>query len=395
MAREINLVPDSKVEAIKSLKLRNLALFISIIIASASVVVSLISLAISGGQRAAIDGKKQTIDSLSSKMAEFGDLNDFLTIKDQLGNLVPITENKFLLSRMFNVVATLLPTGADTIKISELTIDLSDDGTTIVFDAQANAGQEPFIDYNVLDSFKKSLAFMRYDYGNYVDKYNNIIPSYCMIETDNNGATFSDSDRGIYALWTINAEGCDPSANDTDPDHLDANGTAAKYTTEDYEGQTVVRIWREPQYDDWYKQTETNGQPYMDLSGNISNVEHFESQCIVYTGELRNGSSKPVWTSTNNCNLVPNNADDAPDFLITDSSNGRDSTDELVLRFSATLALNPEVFKFTNHHMLTIPPSGRINVTDSYLQVQNMFSERAEDCAEDDSTCNSNNGGAN
>ena len=97
MAREINLVPDSKVEAIKSLKLRNLALFISIIIASASVVVSLISLAISGGQRAAIDGKKQTIDSLSSKMAEFGDLNDFLTIKDQLGNLVPITENKFLL----------------------------------------------------------------------------------------------------------------------------------------------------------------------------------------------------------------------------------------------------------------------------------------------------------
>ena len=395
MAREINLVPDSKVEAIRSLKLRNLALFVSIIIASASVAISLISLVISGGQRAAIDSKKQTIDSLSSKMAEFGDLNDFLTIKDQLGNLVPITENKFLLSRMFGVISTLLPQGNDTIKISELTIDLSDDNTVIVFDAQANAGQEPFIDYNVLDSFKKSLAFMRYDYGNYVDKHDNIIPAYCMIETDSDGVTFSDSDRGIYALWTINAEGCDPTADTTDPDHLNAEGTAAEYTTEEYEGQTVVKIWRDPQYEDWYKSTEVNGQPYMDLDGNIKNVAHFESQCIAYKGELRSNSSTPVWTSTNDCNLVPKNADDAPDFLISDSSNGRDSTDELVLRFSATLALNPEVFKFTNHHMLTIPPSGRINVTDSYLQVQNMFGERAEDCAEDDSTCNSTNGGEN
>ncbi len=61
MAREINLVPDSKVEAIRILKLRNLVLFASIIIASISVFVSLVAFTISGGQQAAIDGKKQFI----------------------------------------------------------------------------------------------------------------------------------------------------------------------------------------------------------------------------------------------------------------------------------------------------------------------------------------------
>lgn len=397
MAREINLVPDTKIDSIRSLKLRNLILFISIVIASASVFVSLVALIISGGQQAAIDGKKSTLEKFSAKIDEFGDLNDFLTIKDQLGNLIPITENKFLVSRLFNTLQTLLPTGDDTIKISELTIDLNEEVVRINFDAQADAGQEPYIDYNVLDSFKKSLPFMKYDYGNYVDRSGNNIPAYCMIETDSEGKVFSDSEKGIYAFWTIGAEGCDPTADATDPDHLDDKGTTDKYTTEEYNNQKVVRIWRKPQFKDWYKNTQNNTQPYMDLDGNISNVEHFNSMCITYKGELRGSSPIPVWTDSNKCELVAKNEDNSgPDFTITDSSNGRDSSDALVLRFSATLGLTPEVFKFANHHMLTVPPSGRINVTDSYVQVQNMFGERAEDCAEDDETCKvTNNGGTN
>lgn len=398
MAREINLVPDSKVEAIRILKLRNLVLFASIIIASISVFVSLVAFTISGGQQAAIDGKKQFIEQLHNKIGESSDLNDLLTIKNQLGNLVPITDNELLLSRIFDVVRTLIPTNGDEIKISALNITLSDASVDIKFDAQANATTEPYIDYNVLDSFKKSLPYMHYDYGDYKDKYDTTIPAYCMIETNADGTTFSDPERGIYAFWTISAEGCDPSAKNLDPDNLGANGTADQYTTEEYEGQKVVKIWRTPQYKEWYKNSPTSTQPYMDLDGNISNVEHFESKCITHKGELRGSSPIPVWTDENSCELVLKDGDDLPNFVIAESSNGRDSSGELVLRFSATLALNSEVFKFNNHHMRTIPPSGRINVTDSYIQVQNMFGERAEDCAEDDSSCqsqNTKNGGTN
>jgi hypothetical protein len=374
MAREINLVPDIKGEMIKTLKLRNLIFFLCIVVALASVVVVLITGLIMGGQQLALDSKEKTIDNLSEKLNSYSDLNDFLTIKDQVGSISTLTENKQVLSRTFNILSALLPTGADTITISELNVDLSESQPKLTFDAQANAGTEPYYDYRVLDAFKKSMKYMRYDYGDYVDKEGNKIPAYCIIETGNDGAMFNDADKGIYALWTINGEGCNPSSTLKD----------SNYTTEDYDGETVVRIWRTPQFADWYKEKEVSGQPYMSLDGTISGVEHFNSSCITYTGDDSQSSANPKWTTTNEtCKLVP----DDDGIVTTGSSNGRDSNEELVLRFSATIKIAPEAYKFSNSHMMALAPSGRYNVTDSYVQVQAMFGKRADDCDANDSTC--------
>lgn len=382
--REINLVPDIKEEMIKTLKLRNFIFFLCIVVSIASVGITAIVGLTMGGQQLAIDSKKTTIDNLSSKLNSYSDLNDFLTIKDQLNDISTLTNNKQVLSRTFNILSALLPTGADSITISELNVNLASDQPSFTFDAQANAGSEPYIDYNVLDSFKKSMQYMRYDYGNYVDKDGSNIPAYCMIESGSDGAIFNDSERGIYALWVINGEGCNPSQS------------TSGYSLEDYEGQQVVRIWRTPQYSEWYKTTEVSGQPYMDLNGTISNVPHFESSCISYSGDDSQNSSNPKWTETNDlCLLVPGGTDG---IAITDSSNGRDAGNQLVLRFSAIITIAPEAYKFSNHHMLAIAPSGRHNVTDSYVQVQAMFGERAADCPEGDAACNSDtnlNGGGN
>ena len=383
MAREINLVPDIKEEMIKALKLRNFIFFLCIVVAVASISITAIFGLIMGGQQLALDSKKTTLDSLSAKLNSYSDLGEFLTIKDQLGDISAITSNKKVLSRTFNILSAIIPTGADTITISELNVDLSADQPAFSFDAQANAGKEPFIDYNVLDSFKKSMKYMRYDYGNYVDKNGAVIPAYCIIESGQDGATFNDTTKGIYAFWTINAEGCNPSSDTK----------ASTYTTEDYEGQQVVRIWRTPQYDDWYKEKQVEGQPYMSLDGQISGVEHFESACTTYAGNTSKNSSKPEWISHNDsCLLVPDGDDG---IKISDSSNGRGAGDELVLRFSAVISLSPEVYSFTNSHMLAIAPTGRRNVTDSYVQVQAMFGERARDCAEDDTACSTNTNNMN
>lgn len=374
MAREINLVPDIKGEMIKTLKLRNLIFFLCIVVALASVVVVLITGLIMGGQQLALDSKEKTIDNLSEKLNSYSDLNDFLTIKDQVGSISTLTENKQVLSRTFNILSALLPTGADTITISELNVDLSESQPKLTFDAQANAGTEPYYDYRVLDAFKKSMKYMRYDYGDYVDKEGNKIPAYCVIETGNDGAMFNDADKGIYALWIINGEGCNPSSTLKDSD----------YTTENYDGETVVRIWRTPQFADWYKEKEVSGQSYMSLDGTISGVEHFNSSCITYTGDDSQSSANPKWTTTNEtCKLVP----DDDGIVTTGSSNGRDSNEELVLRFSATIKIAPEAYKFSNSHMMALAPSGRYNVTDSYVQVQAMFGKRADDCDASDSTC--------
>lgn len=389
MALEINLVPDIKGEMIKALKIRNFILFLCIVIASASVGVVLIFASIAGGQQAAVEGKQQTIKNLSAKINSYSDLSEFLTIRDQLGNLSSITKDKQMMSRTFSALAALIPSGPDTITISELTVNLAPESgdPTFNFDAQANAGSEPFIDYNVLDSFKKSMQYMKYDYGTYVDKNGDEIPAYCMIENSTDGSTLYDQNRkSYYAYWLITGEGCDPSYQEEDMDEEEGNtvnSSTEDYTLEEYEGQTVVRIWRTPQFNEWYSSNPKEGDPYISLDGTIENVAHFESACITYIGTENNNTVS--WKEANeSCLLIPDGTDG---ITITDSSNGRDSDDELVLRFSAVIALDSEFFDFNNHHMLALAPTSRRNVTDSYIQIQNVFGQRAADCEPGDTAC--------
>ncbi len=393
--REINLVPDIKDEMIKALKLRNFIFFLCIIVASASVAISLIFATIAVGQQAIVDGKSNTIANLSTTINSYSDLGDFLTVKDQLSNLEAISGNKKLLSRTFSVLSALLPTGADYIKISELGINFSGESPTISFDAQANAGNPPYIDYNVLDSFKKSMQYMRYDYGSYVDRKGAEIPAYCIIENGSDGASFYDIEKGAYAYWLIKGEGCNPSYEpklDEDGEEIYNETDATEgYILEKYDDNDVVRIWRTPQFGEWYKEEEDEDQPYMTIDGDISNVAHFVSNCTTYYGIEDEKNRGITWENKNNdCLLVP---DGIEGIRISDSSNGRGATGELVLRFSATITLNPEVFSAANHHLIAVAPLGRRNVTDSYVQIQNMFSERAADCEPGDAACNSSTNG--
>ena len=392
--REINLVPDIKNEMIKTLKLRNLIFFICIVVASASIGVTLIFGITAGGQQIAIVNKKTAIDNLSAKLNSYSDLDDFLTIKDQIDGISTITSRKTVLSRTFNILSAFLPTGADTITISNLDVDLSGDQPAFNFDAQANSGTEPYIDFAVLEAFRKSMDEMRYDYGTYVDKNGDSIPAYCMIESGSDGAIFTDTTRrglvstetnSIYALWAINGEGCAPASAD------DNYNPESDYTLEDYEGQKVVRIWRTPQ-PEWYKENPSSSEAQISLDGSISNFAHFESSCTSYSGTKNNNSI--TWTKTNNnCLLVPGGSSEG--ITVSEATNGRDADEQLVLRFSATILIAPEAYQFTNTHMLAVAPAGRHNVTDSYLQVQAMFSAPATACSADDVDCSTNTNNSN
>ncbi len=424
MALEINLVPDIKNEMLKAMKIRNYTFFACIVIAIASVVTSLIFWSIAAGQQAVADGKKKTLDTLSSKINSYSDLSDFITIRDQLGGLATLSENRNVVSRTFDILSAIIPTGADTIQISELNIRLEEGEAVMRIDAQANAGSEPYIDYNVLDSFKKSMKYMRYDYGEYVDKNGETIPSYCIIDKATDGSTLYDASkkdgskyaRGYYAYWLIDGDGCRPSLEEEESDStegasnsrisantiLDLSQTGlvseaklkdyiGEYSTiEEYDGQRVVKIWRTPQYDDWYKEEPVDGKPYMSLDGSISNVPHFTSSCISYTGtESTKPNAKPTWSTSNEtCKLVPEGDDG---IEIISSSNGKDDeSNDLVLRFETEIKFEKGFFIFGNHHMLALSPSGRVNVTDSYVQIQNLFAKRASDCNNEDVECLTN-----
>lgn len=388
MAHEINLVPDVKGEMIKALKLRNLIFFICFVTCCVAAGLMLIFGLVVGGQSIALNSKKELLSQMSLRINDYEDLSDFLTLQSQVEKLNDSADNKNLLSRTFNILLALQPTNGDVIELSDLTVDL--DESTLTFHGQADAKNEPFIDYNVLDAFKKSMNYLTYDYGTYVDKNGDDIPAYCIIENDLNGTFFAESGQ-LYAYWAIERDGCKPKEEakedkkdeekiDDVKDEVEEEVTEpeevtpkiAGYEYEDYNGENVVRIWRTPQFEGWIK----DGK--MDLSGEIHDVPHFESECVRYV--IVKKDDKITWEKENTeCLLAPNGEDS---IGISGSSNGVNDAGELVLGFDAKIKIDPEVFKFANHHMITFGPSGSYNVTDSYTQIKNMFKERATDVVE-------------
>ena len=330
------------------------------------------------GQDVRINAQDSQLKQMSDKIESYEGLSELLTVQKQLSDLQTISDNKKMLSRVFTVLYSIVHStrNGDTVNISTLDVNL--ETSDLDFDGQANAGsQTDGVDFRVLESFKKTIELMKYDYGRYVDKDGNEIPTMCIFEANTNGSPYTD-DNGIYAIWAKGVSGCDPSKIDSgspsesssessDGSSSDVSGTSALQLanidlSQGCSGEGLVCIYRTPQKK-WY---ESEGS-YMSDDGTITNIEHFESRCISYsvTEDRR-------LTSTNSCDMSPDGLE------VINSTNGKAAGGELVLMFSAVLHVNPEVFSFANKHMITITPSGRQNVTDSYMQVGDMFAEKAK-----------------
>ena len=420
---EISLVPEVKRNMVRAMKFRNILLFCCIVIMAVSGGVVMVMMSVWEGQNITMSGQDSMLNTLSDRLTNYSSLSEFLTIQKQLKQINQISDDKKVLSRVFPVLSVILPEGPDTISLSELNVDL--DENTLTFDGQADAKVSPYIDYRVLESFRKSVSLMKYDYGRYVTADGEDIPSRCIVEADKDGNTLVEEEKKnnvttkyIYAYWMRGKKGCDPARNDyagddeeivEDEGELEDDSSDSEEEKEekvektdeeiqedfdkrleeldDYgkdllyeqitagihmEDASVVKIYRNPKFSDWYK------EGYITESGEISGIEHFNSSCITYTGAEASGTMK--WVSENSCMLS------AEDPQISDSSNGRDAEGNLVLRFTALLTLDPAIFEFKNKHVMAISPGGQ-NVTDSYRQVEGMFVERAADCSDSDVIC--------
>ncbi len=425
---EINLVPEVKMQMIKAQKVRNLVLFICILVSSIAFGAVLILFSVKSGQDIAMNNQDRKILQLSDKLGEYSELDDLLTIQEQLEGIAAIGQNKKVLSRVFGAMTVMLPAGGDDVKLSELRVDV--DNGVINVEGVADAKQDPLIDYRVLESFKKGADLTKYDYGRYVDVDGQDIPTQCIKESDENGNSYRQGDS-YYAWWDLTIPGCEAGSRSLSIDTADytfhygadaevekavqsnkcANSTDAnckedltpvfchKNDTTNVESCWIgidkiedatdenmvkpsdklvvqrVRIWRTPQFNDWFE------HGYMSMNGTIVGVQHFESQCFKYSGSQLSDSVH--WTSENNCLLVPNG------LTVKESANGRDESDNLVLRFEATLTFVEDFFSFQNKHMIAIGPMGQ-NVTDSYVQIGGMFTKEPKACDPDDTECLNN-----
>lgn len=428
---EINLVPQVKMEMIKAQKVRNLVLFICILVSSIAVGAVVVLFGIKSGQDIAMSSQDSRLETMSEKLNAYNELNSLVTIQGQLNGINDIIGQKTVFSRIFGALGVMLPQGADSVALSELGVNL--ETNLIRMEGQADAHSDPLIDYRVLESFKKGVALTKYDYGRYVDAEGTYIPTHCIQETDKEGNAYRTGDS-YYAWWDLMIEGCEasqrggttvegakffysstaevekgiPEQEQKTETVCDENGEncveqqvnpgnpeSEAMVPEGEEGEQQpevvplrVKLWRTPQFTKWYDAGK------MSLDGSITGVEHFETECYRYSGTTVTGSgnknttSAVRWTSTNDCMLAPDGLE------VSESANARDESNNLVLKFEGSTTLAEAFFSFNNKHMMAIGPMGQ-NVTDSYIQISGMFTSPATECAADDTEClnNSNNRG--
>lgn len=156
---EINLVPDVKQEFIKAQRVRNAIISIAIIVCLACVgALVLVSLYVFGAQAW---GNKTTDDNIAAgikKLQEVQDLDKALTVQNQLKNISEIHSETQLDARLFDMLATVTPTGDNEVSISKFMLD-TDEGT-ITIEGNSKSG------YTALDAFKKTILATNFVYSN-------------------------------------------------------------------------------------------------------------------------------------------------------------------------------------------------------------------------------------
>lgn len=148
---EINLVPDVKQELLRAQRVRtgviSLAITVSII-AAAGVV--LLAMWVFGVQTVRGLTTDQAIKERSDKLAAIEDVDNTLTIQNQLNKLQEMHDNKKVDSRVFDMLQAINPPSPNDIRVTNLVVDAESD--TITLQAQAEQG------YAALEVFKKTLA---------------------------------------------------------------------------------------------------------------------------------------------------------------------------------------------------------------------------------------------
>ncbi len=145
---EINLIPDVKQELLKAQRTRAVVISGSIltcIIAGGIVVLLVLYLGVQGIRGAIVD---QAIEDGDAKLAKVEDLSKMLTIQNQLARINELNVGKKLDSRMFDVLAAIVPPAPNDVQISQFSVN--DEDSTVTMEGQTRA-------YDSMEIFKKTI----------------------------------------------------------------------------------------------------------------------------------------------------------------------------------------------------------------------------------------------
>lgn len=186
---EINLVPDVKQELIRAQRTRTSVVSIAIVasIAAAGIVVLLAVwvFAVQTVRMAANDG---AIKTEYEKLEAHADLDKVLTIQSQLNQLSDLNAEKMMDSRIFDVLAAILPPEPNQVQISDLLIN-SEESTVAIQGQAANS-------FQALEVFKKTVSGARFTYGDLTKE--EALPLASLVTTSD--VTYGEDSSGTRVL---------------------------------------------------------------------------------------------------------------------------------------------------------------------------------------------------
>jgi hypothetical protein len=154
---EINLVPDVKQELIKAQRVRasviSVAILAGIVAAGLVVLLAVWVFAVQTARSVILDN---TIQSESEALTSVEDINNTLTIQNQLSKLSTMHDSKTINSRIFDILTTINPSAPNNVSITNLSLDHAT--STITIAAQAANG------YPALEVFKKTINATTFRY---------------------------------------------------------------------------------------------------------------------------------------------------------------------------------------------------------------------------------------
>lgn len=146
---EINLIPDVKKELLRAQATRTAVISGAIItsIIAGGLVVALL-LYVYGVQAVRSNLAEQEIKDQYATLSKVEDLSKILTIQNQLATMSNLNDSKKIDSRLFDVLAAVVPPEPNSVQISQINIDAED--SKITLDGQTRA-------FDSMEVFKKTL----------------------------------------------------------------------------------------------------------------------------------------------------------------------------------------------------------------------------------------------
>jgi hypothetical protein len=177
---QFNLLPDVKLEYVKSQRTKHLLTLVSIVVGIASLGVLAVSLfSVDVVQKKSLHDLDGDISRYSTQLKDVKDLDKILTVQNQLGTLTSLHDQKPVASRLFTYISQVTPQQADLDKLS-----LDFENGTITF-----GGSAPSLD--VVSTYTNTLKSTTYktDANGKGHAFNNVVLS--SFSRDDDGASFT------------------------------------------------------------------------------------------------------------------------------------------------------------------------------------------------------------